>query len=326
MNNHIISRHIFLCCIAFITVLCNEPVGNTRDGYISIGNNDSLYYRIVGNGSQKIIVPMGLWLYDDFKSLADSIDCTLVFYDVRNRGRSTSIADSTRIGIWQDVQDVETVRNYFGFQKISLIGWSYLGMMVMLYATDHVPFIDKIVQIGPVPLQWNNTYPVEDMELSSNIDSVEAIKTERLFKRDEKTKYTKVFTEQWAKTFIFPDLFGDSTFTEKYQPWLLSMVEPENEWYPNFTRHIHHHFGGSVQQLKTDSLWPIIEKIPIPVLTIHGKKDRNAPFGSGKEWATRLNRAKLVVIQGAGHLPWIENSDLVMSSIRVFLSQKYMNQ
>jgi proline iminopeptidase len=311
----------YLVFLILITaVCCNEP--EVSQGYISIGNGDSLFYSKVGSGNQKIIVPMGLWLFDHFKSMVDSVDCTIVFYDVRNRGRSTSIKDSTTIGIWQDVQDLERIRTYFGFQKVSLIGWSYLGLMVMLYATQYEEYIDEIIQIGAVPLKWDRKYPVNETELSNNIDSFKVLKVSSLYKQNEHLKRPKYFTEEWAKAFVFPNLFGDTTLYKKTESWLLSKVEPKNEWYIHFSKHLKFHFEGSVQQLNADSLCTEIQKLKMPVLTIHGTKDRNAPYGSGKEWAGNLQNATLFTVDGAGHLPWIESPYLVMSQICSFLEKK----
>src|SRR5262245_52575285 len=77
-----------------------------NEGYIDVGNDVKIFYQKVGYGKNKVIAPLGLWLYDGLKSLAENGDRTIVFYDVRNRGRSSHITDSTLISIWQDVEDL----------------------------------------------------------------------------------------------------------------------------------------------------------------------------------------------------------------------------
>ena len=56
-----------------------------------------------------------------------------------------------------------------------------------------------------------------------------------------------------------------------------------------------------------------------PVLVIHGTKDRSSPYGAGREWALLLPNARLITVEGAAHVPWIESPDLVFGSIRRFL-------
>jgi pimeloyl-ACP methyl ester carboxylesterase len=68
-------------------------------------------------------------------------------------------------------------------------------------------------------------------------------------------------------------------------------------------------------QLGADVLGPV----QTPVLTIHGTKDRSAPYGGGREWARLLPNARLVTVDDAGHAPWIEAPEKVFGSISTFL-------
>jgi pimeloyl-ACP methyl ester carboxylesterase len=56
-----------------------------------------------------------------------------------------------------------------------------------------------------------------------------------------------------------------------------------------------------------------------PVLTVHGTRDRSAPYGGAREWAMLLRDARLVTIEGAGHAPWIEAPERVLGAIATFL-------
>jgi pimeloyl-ACP methyl ester carboxylesterase len=42
-----------------------------------------------------------------------------------------------------------------------------------------------------------------------------------------------------------------------------------------------------------------IAKVTAPVLTIHGRKGRNAPYGGGREWDMLLPNARLITIDAA---------------------------
>jgi pimeloyl-ACP methyl ester carboxylesterase len=60
-------------------------------------------------------------------------------------------------------------------------------------------------------------------------------------------------------------------------------------------------------------------KVKATVLTIHGTKDRSAPYGGGREWALLLPNARLVTVENAGHAPWIEAPEKVFGAIETFL-------
>ena len=62
---------------------------------------------------------------------------SVVLYDMRNRGLSRRVGDAAQITIMGDVADVEALRRHFGADKVSPVGYSYLGLMVAIYATEH---------------------------------------------------------------------------------------------------------------------------------------------------------------------------------------------
>jgi len=55
-----------------------------------------------------------------------------------------------------------------------------------------------------------------------------------------------------------------------------------------------------------------------PVLVIHGTADPVVIEGS-EEWIQSFPNARLLRIDGAGHMPWLEQPELVLGAIRTFL-------
>jgi pimeloyl-ACP methyl ester carboxylesterase len=58
----------------------------------------------------------------------------------------------------------------------------------------------------------------------------------------------------------------------------------------------------------------------MPVLIVHGTKDRSSPYGGGREWARILPNARLLSVENTAHVPWIEAHDKVLDSIQLFLN------
>ncbi|HEY0371447.1 MAG TPA: alpha/beta fold hydrolase [Thermoanaerobaculia bacterium] len=95
----------------------------------------------------------------------------------------------------------------------------------------------------------------------------------------------------------------------------------------DFPRTMAKEFGAHV------SLWPSIEKatlsaeelkkITMPVLVIHGDKDRNAPYAGGQAWVATLPDARLVTVPGAGHTAWRDDPVTVMGAIRHFIRGEF---
>jgi pimeloyl-[acyl-carrier protein] methyl ester esterase len=63
-----------------------------------------------------------------------------------------------------------------------------------------------------------------------------------------------------------------------------------------------------------------VAMVTMPVLTIHGRKDRSAPYGGGQDWANLLPNGRLLTIEDGGHVPWIEAPTQVLSAIERFLA------
>lgn len=282
------------------------------EGFVTADDGSRLFYRIEGEGPQTLIVPGDLFLHRDLRALAKGR--RVVFYDMRGRGRSDRVEDTTHITIQWDVRDLETVRRFVGAERASLVGFSYLGLMVLLYAQDHPERVNRIVQIGPVPRRWDTSFPPE---LTANDpapvpDSAAREELTRLANSDLADRDPKAHCERvWRISRV--RLIGDPRLADRVP---MSCDLP-NEWSRNFDRHLRHHFVGSVQRL--DVPWEAFERVTAPVLTIHGTKDRNAPYGAGREWATRLPDARLYTVVGAAHMPWIDQPQ-VLDAIDEFLN------
>jgi proline iminopeptidase len=290
-----------------------------EDGWIKTHDGYQLYFQKIGNGPQKVIVPLRVFTIAALKELA-SDQRTLIFYDTRNRGKSQSIADATAITLQNDVRDLESVRSHFKIKKFTPMGYSYAGMMVVLYATEFPQYIDRIVQFGPVPHTFGAKYSADyensndtSWRTEAELAELRALREQGLEQKDPKAfclKYNAVSSRRnvyKAKS----DGSGE-------------VCEFPNEWPVNFQKHLEAHFVGSVQNFK----FPVdqLKKVTMPVLTIHGKKDRNAPYGAGREWAAILPDARLLTLDEAAHAVWADEPKITLAALKTFLDGKWPDQ
>src|SRR5688572_5725451 len=94
------------------------------EGYVTVEDDVRLFFQKVGNGSKTLIVLNGFCMFDDFKYLAEGR--TIVFLDLRNRGRSSYITASSKLrrGVLNDVDDIEAVRRHFDANPVDLLAHS----------------------------------------------------------------------------------------------------------------------------------------------------------------------------------------------------------
>ena len=281
-------------------------------GFVAGPDGVRLYYEKIGTGPKTIIVPGRLFLARDLAPLGKRH--TLILYDMRNRGRSSRVEDGALLTIQKDVEDLEAVRRHFRAERFVPVGYSYLGFMVVLYAMDHPDRVERVVQLGPVPRKFGTEYPASLLHRDSVqvVDSGKAARIDSLERSGWAREHPREFCEESRRTFEVR-LVGDPARAAG----LMDPCDMPNEWPANLERHFEHHFGA-VRQLDVPK--ESVARVRVPVLTIHGTWDRNAPYASGREWALTLPNARLVTVERAGHVVTADAPDIVLPAIDRFVS------
>lgn len=288
-------------------------------GYVTTDDGVRLFYQKIGDSPGTVIIPYALCLYEDFKYLA--ADHTLIFYDMRNRGRSDKVSERQKLskGIHHDVEDLETIRKHFGIEKVNLIGWSYLGLMVFMYATTYQNHVARVVQISPAQFNLTTKYP-EHLTADDETPVPDPEKIKGLIAL-EASGYAETNPKEYSKkwwSIMSPVYVNNAEDTAKI---FSSFSEFPNEWPSNFMKHTTENIMPSIQALDLRS--EQIEKYKSPFLTIHGTMDRAAPYGGGREWVFNLPNARLVTVNKGSHMPWIDSPDIVFPAIRTFLNGEW---
>jgi pimeloyl-ACP methyl ester carboxylesterase/ketosteroid isomerase-like protein len=289
-----------------------ESEAKQEEGFVTADDGAKLHFRRIAGGPTTLVVPLEFVVFDDWKQLADV--ATVIAYDPRNRGRSEPIKDGTRLTIQDDVKDLEAVRKHFKLETFVPVGYSYLGLMVALYAMEHPERVARMVQVGPVPIKWDTEYPkhLTHGREDAGVPEADLAAFREMKEKGQSAKAPREFCEAQWKVLRY-HLVGDAAHVSR----LASSCALENEWPSNFDKHLDASFG-SVQKLRVAKA-DLAAKLTMPVLTIHGTKDRNAPYGGGREWAMTLPNARLVTVEGAAHQAWADDPVIVFGSVREFL-------
>jgi proline iminopeptidase len=289
--------------------------GDARvDGILLVDVNDAsfitaddgvrLYFQKLGHGRKTVVTPNGMYLLNDFERLAAGR--TLIAYDPRNRGRSDQ---SVNGNIHRDVDDLEAERVHFGIDRLDLIGHSYVGLMVALYGMKFPDHVNRIVQIGAMEPAAGKQYPPH---LTGDDGTQAAVfaKLGQMYKERQSADEVEFCRKAWA---VLGALYVTDPADAGKIDW--GRCDLPNE--RNFMKYWLEKILPSIQSLR---IAEEVSKVTSPVLTIHGTRDRNAPYGAGREWAMMLPDARLVTVEGAAHAPWIEGPDQVFGAIESFLS------
>ena len=283
------------------------------EGYLLTDDGVRLYFRKLGSGPRTLVIPNGMYLIEAFEYLGQTR--TLIVYDVRNRGQSDTVTDRAKLarGIEQDVDDLDAVRRHHGLDRIDLLGHSYIGLMVALYAMRYPAQVNRVVQIGPAPPDAMKEYPAH----LSNKDATFAEVMARVAQLQKQARPP----DPVARCRQFWDVLKliyvtDSRNADRID-WGRCHLENERNLMPYWT-------GDILPSMRGLALKPRdFARARVPVLTIHGTKDRSAPYGAGRDWAALLPQARLLTVHNASHAPWIEEPTVVFDAVKLFLDGKW---
>jgi proline iminopeptidase len=291
-----------------------SPAPRVQEGFVTADDGIRLYYRVVGDGPGTVVIPGRLFLFHALQRLAPGR--RLIFYDTRGRGKSDPVNDPRRETILDDVRDLEAVRRHFGAPRISLIGYSYMGLLVALYAKDYSQHVERVVQMGPVPFRFDATYPADlSQDYTSALDALAARRLDSLRQQGlDRGKPEEYCIQDWRVNRFA--LVGDPRHVGRIGVGERELCANPNEWPVNLDRHI----DATVASIKVLTVTVSdLARISMPVLTIHGTLDRNAPYGGGREWAMRLPNARLLTIVAGAHQSFDEYPERVLPAISTFL-------
>ena len=103
------------------------------EGFVTAEDGVRLAFQESGEGRGAVVVPNGWYLLRDLEGLAKGR--RLIAYDPRNRGRSDRAEDGgvPQGSVAREVADLEAVRRHFGLERMSLVGHSYVAMILVAY-------------------------------------------------------------------------------------------------------------------------------------------------------------------------------------------------
>jgi len=246
------------------------------------------------------------YLLPQMLELAD--EHQLVFYDQRGGGRSRG--DDRTAVTWQThVEDLDRVIDELGAMPLAIVGYSWGGLLAMLYAieaaagrTQFQP--ERLILIDPAPVSRRYRTQFESEFARRQTDPRllamrEQLLSSGLRERDPAAYRQRVFELSVSGYFADPGAARDLT------PFRVT---------------------GRVQ----DSVWQSLDdydltrpgqldSVLVPSLIVHGRQDP-IPLESS-ESAARALRARLVVLEHSGHVPYVEQPDALFRAIRNFLAQ-----
>lgn len=283
-------------------------------GTVATAPGVTIDYERYGAGPDLVLIPGRLFM-PEMRTLARP-NRSLILYDMRNRGKSGRVEDLGQISIMGDVDDVEALRRHFGAEKISLVGYSYLGLMVALYAAKYPERVERVVQIGPVARKFGTAFPADQVAGESTLgpEAIAAWRAWTAFRDSVGPATPPLELCRRQAAFRAFHLVGNPANSVRVPDTCVY----ENESVASQERHLKAHFAD-IQ--KRDFPRDMFTGLTMPVLTFHGTFDRNASYGGGLEWATTFLNGRLVTVPGGAHQLWLDDPQLIPDLDRFLAGQ-----
>ena len=285
------------------------------EGFVSTADSVRLFTRVVGSGSDTIIVLHGGpgltldYLAPDLEPLAARH--TLVFYDQRGAGRSTLVSDSIGLSAPRFVEDLEAIRAHFGLSKPTLLGHSWGVGLVALYVQRYSSGIGQLILVDGVPLRL--------VDLVAGFEAMARARdsTERA-EMDRWMETRRAHPEDAAACLAYYRLWFRPFFAD---PAALS--RSRGDFCAGTTESRRNKMQG-VDRFTMASLgnWDwreVMASVSLRTLIIHGTADP-IPLATAEEWAATVPNARLLTLPNVGHFPYLEAPDQFFAAIDTFLA------
>lgn len=278
----------------------------SKDCFVNV-NETKFFCRTFGEGPPVILIHGGPGLSQDYllpsmERLAERHQ--VILYDQRGAGRSE---DSGEISLDGYVEDLEGVRRAFGFEKISIVGHSWGGLVAMRYAAAHPEAIDKMVLLNSMMAssddfalfakQWRQV-------LAPYLDEMEQIKKSPAYLAGDPDT-----AEQFFKILFAP------YFASREQVHLVnfrSSIEANLKWIATYDL-----FCKTLLSHPFD-YFPDLKNLTCETLVVHGEADI-IPSILSEHLHHTIPGSKFVMMHNCGHFPFVEKPDELFTILNEFL-------
>ena len=262
----------------------------------------SIFERRVGDGPEVVVLHGGPgaqhdYLLPGFDGLAARR--ALIYYDQRGGGRSPVPRD-VRVGWREQVADLEALREAWGMELLTLAGYSWGGLLALLYALEHPARVARLALVSSAPA-WSEARQEFERRFAARSNTPElraarqVLRESGLRERDPAAYARRLFELAVAGYFHDPDRAPELT------PFRITDRTQKEVW----------------SSLGEYDIRAGLRALRIPAVVLHGEDDP-IPLESARVTAQCLG-AELHVLEACGHVPYVESFDAFVRVLDGFL-------
>jgi len=259
--------------------------------------------RRVGSGLSTVVLHGGPgadhgYLLPGFDALADGRE--LIYYDQRGGGKSPVPRD-VPVGWTEQVADLEALRAHWGLERLTLAGYSWGGLLALLYALEHPGRVDRIALVSPAPT-WRAARERFEAEFARRNLAPELQEARRVLRESGLRERDPAAYQQRLFELSVTPYFFDPAKARELTPFRITGRTQQEVW---------HSLGDYDLRPRLAGLRHI------PALVLHGEEDP-IPIAAARTAADLLG-AEFHPIPNCGHVPYVEAFDVFRQALRSFL-------
>ncbi len=239
----------------------------------------------------------------------------VIYYDQRGTGLSEYRPGTDGYSVEQAVEDLDAIRSALGIDRWVLVGFSYGGFLAQYYATTYPEHVAGLVLVGASPGLWTELGETRqyDYITEAETEKMREIRSE-LRELREQEGWSR---QKYVQLLIYNNhINGDWKRQHFYRPTMDEFAQMALYDWVNDTD-----FNSIMSRSANRvDLTGAFDKNPIPTLLLEGKWDLT--WGDEKPTILSRNhpRARMVVIEAAGHSIYNENPDAFFSELERFIT------
>jgi proline iminopeptidase len=250
----------------------------------------TIFERRIGEGRPAVVLHGGPgadheYLRPGFDALARARQ--LIYYDQRGGGQSP-VARDVPVGWTEHVADLEALRALWCFDRLTIVGYSWGGLLALLYALEHPEKVERLALVSPAPTWRAARERFEQAFSRRNLDP--ALQEERRILRESglRERDPAAFQQRIFELSVAP-YFHDPTRARDLTPFRVVGRTQQEVW----------------ASLGEFDLRPRLSQLRgIPSLILHGESDP-IPIEAAAT-AAELIGAVFHPLPRCGHVPYVE--------------------
>jgi proline iminopeptidase len=273
--------------------------------WVPTEDGELLWTATDGEGPPLVLCHGGPGMWDYLEPIGRAVEdlVTVHRWEQRGSGRSTTSGPYT---IARFVTDLEALRVHFGHDRWTVGGHSWGATLALHYAFAYPERVVALLYLSGtgVGRAWHHAYHAEaDRRLSA----------EQRRRRDElKDRRRNEAEEREWRT-----LNGAPDFADREGSLDLAATQYASDLLP-INYECNAALGAETKTWREDDLLAHCQMLDMPVLLVHGAEDPR-PAWALDSLIAALPRAELRLLDGVGHMPWVEDLDGLRSVVRAFL-------